>query len=204
MQDDPYFSEIYVLCRKEWSGSAKKLKVYPALFSPHELDKFTPLKIDFVFCCLGTTIKVARTKEAFRLVDRDWVVNLAQWSNKSRVKKFLVVSSLGANSSSPLFYSRTKGEMEDGVKAAGILSTMVARPSLLIGKRKIPRKGERFGEVALALTKPLLIGPFQKYKAIEGQTVAKALVHLSKLPSQGFRVFESHLLAELAKSPQGV
>jgi uncharacterized protein YbjT (DUF2867 family) len=105
-----------------------------------------------VFCALGTTIKTAGSKEAFRRVDFDYVLNLARWAHSVRARRVIIVSALGADAASGSFYNRVKGEMEDAVRALGLPSVVMLRPSLLVGERSEFRPGER---LALAITAPL-------------------------------------------------
>lgn len=105
-----------------------------------------------VFCALGTTIKTAGSQDAFRRVDFDYVLNLARWAHSAHARRMIVVSALGADAASGTFYSRVKGEMENAVRALGLPSVVVLRPSLLVGERDEFRAAER---LALALTAPL-------------------------------------------------
>jgi uncharacterized protein YbjT (DUF2867 family) len=109
----------------------------------------TPLD---VFCCLGTTIKAAGSQQAFRRVDFDYVLAIARWARTAGARRFLVVSALGADPSSRIFYNRVKGEMEQALDALALPSLVVLRPSLLDGDRREVRPGER---LTLALTRPL-------------------------------------------------
>jgi uncharacterized protein YbjT (DUF2867 family) len=88
-----------------------------------------------VFCCLGTTMRRAGSREAFRRVDHDHVLALGRWAAKARARRFVVVSAAGADASSRVFYNRVKGEMERGLAALGLASLVVVRPSLLAGER---------------------------------------------------------------------
>jgi uncharacterized protein YbjT (DUF2867 family) len=146
-----------------------------------------------VFCCLGTTIKVAGSQEAFRRVDYEYPVALARAAARSGAKRLLVVSALGADSSSRVFYSRVKGDMEAAVLAAGVPATIFFRPSLLSGPRSQPRLGEQIGLAVGAVIGPLL----GKYRPIHGDLVAAAMVKAaeSDLPSQ---VIESGEIRKLA------
>jgi uncharacterized protein YbjT (DUF2867 family) len=105
-----------------------------------------------VFCCLGTTIKAAGSQQAFRRVDFDYVLAIARWARTAGARRFLVVSALGADPSSRIFYNRVKGEMEQALDALALPSLVVLRPSLLDGDRREVRPGER---LTLALTRPL-------------------------------------------------
>jgi len=105
-----------------------------------------------VFCCLGTTIKVAGSQDAFRHVDFEFVVNLGRWARGASARRFVLVSALGADPASRVFYNRVKGDAEQTLGTLGIPSLVVLRPSLLDGDRKEHRSGEQF---ALAVTRPI-------------------------------------------------
>jgi uncharacterized protein YbjT (DUF2867 family) len=125
-----------------------------------------------VFCCLGTTIKKAGSQDAFRQVDYDYPVALAIAAAGGGARRLLVVSALGANPDSGIFYNRVKGEMEIAVRAAGVPATIFFRPSLLSGPRAEVRRGERIGEAIGKVLGPLL----GKYRPIHADLVAAAMV----------------------------
>jgi len=130
-----------------------------------------------VYCCLGTTIGKAGSEKAFRHVDFDYPVALAGTAARSGAKRFLVVSALGANTRSRVFYSRVKGEMEEAVRAAAVPKTYVFRPSLLSGPRAEVRWGERIGFAIGALLGPLL----GKFRPIHADQVAAAMLRAAEL-----------------------
>ena len=134
-----------------------------------------------MFCCLGTTIKIAKTKAAFYKVDFTYVYESAKLAAANGVNNFLLVSAIGANSKSLVYYSRVKGEIEDAVKKMPFQSVQIFQPSLLLGPRKTKRLGEQFGETALNLVSGLLIGSLKKYKGIQASDVALAMIARAKL-----------------------
>ncbi len=98
---------------------------------------------DVFICTLGTTIKTAGSKNAFRLVDYDYVLAFSKLAKRSNAKSLIVNSSLGANANSKIFYNQVKGQMEDAVSKCGVESIYFLRPSLLVGKRSEIRIGEK-------------------------------------------------------------
>ena len=148
-----------------------------------------------VYCCLGTTIKQAGSQAAFRRVDFDFVVALASAAAQGGAQRLLIVSALGADPRSRVFYNRVKGEMEEAVRAVRVPKTLLFRPSLLSGPRAAPRFGEQAGLVIGALLGPLL----GRYRPIHGDLVAAAMLRaaLDDLPSQ---TFESPQIRALAQS----
>jgi uncharacterized protein YbjT (DUF2867 family) len=145
-------------------------------------------KCDDVFCCLGTTIKIARTKEAFKKVDFDYPVNLAQQTFTQGASQYLLISALGADKTSMVFYNRVKGEVEEAIRQYSFKSIHILRPSLLLGNRTEERAGEGAATTFFKLFGFLV--PAQ-YKAIDSQKVAKAMLAYAREQKQGVFVHES-------------
>ena len=163
-----------------------------------ELDKLDEVRLkliaDDVFCCLGTTMRQAGSKEAFYKVDFLYVVKLAALAAGNFASQFMVVSSMGADAESRVYYSRVKGEMEAAVRQTPFRAIHIFRPSLLLGNRDQPRLGERLGAVLLTLASPLLRGPLLKYRPVAAATVAAAMLRAAEDDGGGVRV---HLSDEL-------
>ncbi len=155
-------------------------KALPALSSAGE-----------AFIALGTTIKVAGSQEAFRAVDFDAVLAVAKAAKAAGATHLGVVSAMGADPRSKIFYNRVKGEMEAALSALGFDTLVIARPSFLVGDREALGQPPRAGE-ALALAASRLLAPMipDRYKSIDARKVARAL--LAAVPtSQGRRVLLS-------------
>jgi len=146
---------------------------------------------DDVFCCLGTTIKKAKTQEAFTKVDLDYPVKIARLQHAAGSKKFLVVSAMGAAKDSVFFYNRVKGKMEEQLQQVGYASLFIFRPSLITGNRKENRAGESIGIVLFKLISPLLIGPLRKYKPVSAHAIAKAMLHQAQAGTHGIHILLS-------------
>lgn len=157
-------------------------ELLPALQGPFEA----------AFCCLGTTIKQAGSQEAFRAVDHDLVLAFARRARELGARHLLVISAMGANPGSPVFYNRVKGETEEALKAMGWPQLTLARPSLLLGPRREFRLGER-------LAAPLLRWIPGKYRGIEAAVLARALWRLALEEGEGVRVVESDELRRLGR-----
>jgi uncharacterized protein YbjT (DUF2867 family) len=155
------------------------------------ISKISSTDATHIFCCLGTTIKIAGSKEAFREVDYEYVVELARLAERSGTEKFLVVSSIGANSRSGNFYLRVKGEMEEAIKCCKIPSIIIMKPSMLLGKRKEFRAGEQIGKGLMLAFDFLLVGKLKKYRGNEAATVARAMVTLAKEQNTGIFLADS-------------
>lgn len=151
---------------------------------------------DVVFCCLGTTIKQAGSQEAFRKVDFTYPLELARTARAAGARQYLLVSSVGADASSRVFYSRVKGEVEEAIGRLGYDSYTILRPSILLGKRKQFRPGEILGKAADWLLTPfsLLIPPLKRYRGISAGKVAEGMASLGREPVSGTRILESEEL----------
>ncbi|MGF7185870.1 uncharacterized protein YbjT (DUF2867 family) [Desulfitispora alkaliphila] len=137
-------------------------------------------KVNDVFCCLGTTIKKAKSKEIFKKVDVDYPVAVAKLAKETQVEKFLIVSSVGANPNSKVFYSRMKGLLEEQLKELGLKSLHIFRPSLLLGERKEQRLGEDIGKF---VTKGILFmfkGTLSHYSPIEARVLALGIYRIAQ------------------------
>ena len=160
-----------------------------------ELDKLEDVRLkliaDDVYCCLGTTMAQAGSKEAFFKVDFLYVVQLAALAASNFAAQFMVVSSMGADAESPIYYSRVKGEMEAAVRQTPFRAIHIFRPSLLLGERATPRPGERLGAMGLRLLRPLLRGPLLKYRPVAAAAVAAAMLQAAADDSDGVRVHEA-------------
>lgn len=162
----------------------------------------TELAADEYYCCLGTTIKKAKTKEAFEYVDYGLPLKIAQIATENQTGKYLVVSSIGASDKSSNFYLRTKGKMEQAVSKSGVNEVYFFRPSILLGQRNEKRLGESIGQIAMKATGFLLWGPLQKYRAIQARTVAAAMIAVA---NEGFenQIIESDEIEKLGKAQFG-
>ena len=177
-----------------------------------QIHKFSQVVVDFdrlgdfagqfdaqdVYVALGTTIKQAGSQEAFRRVDYDYPLEIARIAKERGAQRFLLVTALGADPRSRVFYNRVKGEVEVAIAAVGIPQTWFFRPSLLVGVRKDDRPGERFGNAVGKVIGPFLIGGLRKYRPIAADAVAAGMVYAATHDiAPG--VIESDRIAQLAK-----
>jgi uncharacterized protein YbjT (DUF2867 family) len=198
LEDDTY-SCIVVLTRKSLDFEHPKLVERVVNFD--QLDQHQDLmKAEDVFCCLGTTIKAAGSQEAFRKVDFTYVVQIAALSQKNGARQFLLISSLGADIHSRIFYNRVKGEMEAAVKKIPLAAARIFRPSLLLGHRRESRFAETAGIFLVKTFSVLLFGSLRRYRGIHAQTVAKAMLGAAEQPLEGFQIYESETIQLLGQS----
>jgi uncharacterized protein YbjT (DUF2867 family) len=184
LQDD-YFDKVISVGRRALAIQDPKLiqvetdfatpSVFDAMVSPH-----------VAFCCLGTTIKKAGSRDAFRKVDHDAVLAFAQGAKQKGAHVFILVSSLGANIKSSNFYSAVKGETERDVGRVGFPSVYALRPSILDGDRGESRPGEYVGLLVGRALAPLL----GKYRPTLVGTVVETMLALAKAPAPGVHVVE--------------
>ncbi|GAB3640855.1 oxidoreductase [Spirosoma arcticum] len=146
---------------------------------------------DDIFCCLGTTMKKAGSKEAFRKVDYQYPMDIARLGLDNGVTQFAIVTAMGADPESSFFYNRVKGEVERDLMAMGFPTLLIFRPSLLLGNRNENRLGERLAEGAMRLFSPLIPA---KYKGIEAAKVASAMLTTAQQGLTGRHVYESDAL----------
>jgi uncharacterized protein YbjT (DUF2867 family) len=151
---------------------------------------------DACFISLGTTIKQAGSQEKFKEVDYTLVLNIAKLCKIMDVKSVLVVSSLGADPNSTIFYSRVKGEMERDVSKLELNSLYFFRPSLLLGDRKEFRIGEKIGEVVSGVFSFVFLGGLKKYKPISAEEVAKGMLKASLAAKMGVHFIESDEISD--------
>ncbi len=187
---DGYYSRVIAISRKPLNISHATLENVVVDF-----DRLTEyhdkLKADDVFCCLGTTIKTAKTKEAFRKVDFDYPVELARIVHANGAQQFLLVSALGADKNASVFYNRVKGEVETAVESMGFKVCYIFRPSLLLGSRSEHRSGEEAAKTFFKLFGFLVPA---KYKGIEAVKVARAMMAEAKFEKRGKHILESKAL----------
>jgi uncharacterized protein YbjT (DUF2867 family) len=151
------------------------------------------LQADDVFCCLGTTIKKAKTKEAFKKIDFEYPLQLANLTKASGAKQFLLVSALGADAHSSVFYNQVKGEVEAAIEAVGFSAFHIFRPSLLLGPRAEERSAEDAAKIFFRLFGFLIP---RKFKAIDSAKVANAMWQMAKKEESGKFVYESQSLQQ--------
>jgi len=183
---DPEIGVVHVLVRRPLARTDPRLR-------PHLIDFAQLAAIDWpaaddVYCCLGTTIGVAGSREAFRKVDYDYPLAVARGTLERGAQQFLFVSAMGADAHSSVFYSQVKGELEAAAAALGFHATIAFRPSLLAGDRAQFRFGER---VALMVLQPARWLVPRKYRPVAALAVARAMADFGKRSLAGFHVVPS-------------
>ena len=182
---DPTFDPVHVVVRRPLPPASGAGKLQQHVIDLDQMaTALAGVKVDAVFCALGTTIRKAGSQEKFRKVDFDYPLTLARVALERGARHYLLVSALGADARSRVFYSRTKGELEEALAALAYRSLTIARPSLLLGERAEFRLGEQIF-ARLGFLMPV------KYKPVAASAVAAALVAAAKEDRPGRRIIES-------------
>lgn len=182
----------------------RKLDIQHAQLQQHLIDfdqmqtYASLIKGDDLYCALGTTMAKAGSKAAFFKVDYTYSYQAAQIAAANGVNQYMLVSSVGANASSRFYYSQVKGKLEDAIKELPFWATHIFQPSVLLGERNENRWGEqmaaRMGKVIDRFTGGLLT----KYRPIEAEVVAKAMIGAAQRFNKGTHIYPSHYLQGLA------
>jgi len=188
LRADPAITKVISVSRKSLNSSNAKLTevLIPDLAELPSIE--SKIRGQLYFCCLGTTIKKAGSKEDFEKVDHDAVVAFAKIAKAHDATSFTFVSAMGANANSMIFYNRVKGRTEDDVKALGLRSLIIFRPALLVGPRTEFRLGERLATVTLVLLSRLLPTRIQKSLLTKAETLAARMLAVGKEASPGIHV----------------
>jgi len=192
------YNKVIVLVRNHISIEHLKAEVVVVDYDKLE-DFASKLIADDVFCCMGTTIKKAKSKDAFRKVDYYYPVKLASLTQKNGATQFMVISSIGANSHSKIFYSKVKGLMENELQKTSFNTIRIFRPSLLLGEREEFRFGEKMGIGLYKMFSWLFTGSLKRYKAIEANVVAQGMLNAAQLKDKGIFVYESDEINRMSK-----
>ncbi len=144
--------------------------------------------VDTLFCCLGTTIKAAGSQDAFEKVDYGYVKKIAELASAMDVRQFLLISAVGADTHSPVFYSRIKGRTEEAVRQLPFHCVHILRPSMLLGSRTEPRMSEEMLKPLAKIMMPLFIGPVRRLRPVQAERVATMMVELAKGNDSGAHI----------------
>ncbi len=196
LNDDRY-KTIKLFSRKEIDGMPTKVKQF--IGDILELENFKKDFIaDEVFCCIGTTAKKTPDKELYKKIDFGIPVTAAKLSKEHNIPTFIVVSAIGANAESNIFYNKTKGEMEQEVLQQNISNTFILQPSIIGGNRNENRIGEKIGLVVFKLLQPLFLGKLKKYRITEAEDIAKTMISLANSKNEQYNIITSEKIALLA------
>jgi uncharacterized protein YbjT (DUF2867 family) len=198
IEDDRYDS-IKLFSRSKMEGLPKKVTQFIG-----DLLKLEQFKADFsadeVFCCIGTTTKKTPNKVLYKQIDYGIPITAAKLSKENNINTFLVISAMGANKNSSVFYNKTKGEMEYDVLEQNIKNTYILRPSLIGGERNESRILEKIGLFVFKIIQPLFIGKLKKYSIINAKSIAQAMINLANNTSNAEVIITSSDIKKLSKN----
>jgi uncharacterized protein YbjT (DUF2867 family) len=183
LEADQTVTRIVIIGRRPSPSATPRITTRIVDFDRLEADADV-FAVDQIVCALGTTMKQAGSKEAFRRVDLEYPLRLARLGLAGGARHFLLVSALGANAESRIFYNRVKGELEDTLRTMGYRSVTIVRPSLLLGKRTDFRLVERLG---------MIVGEVipGRYRPVKARDVARALATAARIDEPGLHIIES-------------
>jgi uncharacterized protein YbjT (DUF2867 family) len=189
------YSKIKLFVRSANQSNDPKVEIIQTDFN--NLEKYKDSMIgDDCFFCIGTTRKDTPDKNEYRRVEYNFPVDIAKIAKSNSVKSFIYVSSLGANPNSSGSYLKNKGQVEEELNKLNFSKLVVVRPSILLGNRKVFRLGESIGIIVMKVLSVFFLGSLKKYKPIQAQNVAKAMVSIAQNHDQK-TVFESSDLNEI-------
>lgn len=195
---DNRYKKILLFSRK--SLNIKNPKVEEQVIDLFELEKYKEKFVaDEVFCCIGTTKKKTPNKKVYKKVDYGIPLAAAKLCKENGIPTLAVVSALGANPSSKIFYSRIKGEMEREVRKQGIENTYFLRPSLIGGDRKEKRPFEFLWQQIMKTTNFLMFGPMKKFRAVHPEKIAKTMIYVANY-GHDKSVIKSDVIQEIAEN----
>ncbi len=193
----PDFFEVLILVRNQLPVQHEKLKQSVVDFDRLK-DYQNEINGHALFCCLGTTRSKTPDLKEYRKIDHNYPVELAEIGAKNSIQQFHLVSSLGADKDSLFFYTKLKGETEEHVKEVKLDSIHIYQPSFLTGNRQEKRTAEPILTSLAKWIDPLLIGNLNKYRSINAETVAKAMVNQSLKNISGIFTYSSDQIKQLA------
>lgn len=190
--DSDRYSQVVALTRQNLPLQHPKLTQLKIDFSKlgESLDDFAA---DDIYCCLGTTMAKAGSKENFYQVDFYYPLLLAKSGKQRGVKQYMLVSALGADKNSSIYYNQVKGEIEEAVTQEHFRALHIFRPSLLLGSRAEQRTGEDAAKIVYKIFGFLIP---KKYKAIDSAKVARAMLHFASQEQPGTHIHESQDLQQ--------
>jgi len=197
--DDPGYDKIIAIVRKPFIYDHPKIE--QKIIDFDKPDSYLDLiNGDVLFSSFGSTIKKAGSKENQYKIDFTYQYDVAKTASKNGIRYYVLVSSVGADPKSKIFYSRIKGELDEEIKNLNFDHISILRPSMLDGDRKENRIGERFGLKMMNVLLPVL--PFfKKYRPIKNSIVASAMLNAVKSNKNKYRIYELEQIFDLAKNP---
>lgn len=195
--ESPHYRGVKILVRRPLDMAHEKLEQIVTDFD--KLDDYVKhFDVDDVYCCLGTTIKKAGSRDAFKKVDYEYPLKMAELAKSQQAKNFLIITALGADAESKVFYSRTKGQLQVRLKKVGLTALHIFQPSLLLGERQEFRLGEKAAAALSPAISKLLKGKMEKYKPIQARNVALAMYEVAQIERTGNYTYPSDRIEKIS------
>ncbi len=192
------YSKVITLTR--WPLETETDKHENKVIDFEELDRYQDdMKVDDVFCCLGTTRQEAGSKAAFRKVDYTFVTELGELAVQNGATQFFVVTAIGADAYSPFLYNKVKGETEDELISQDWPSLHIFRPSVLLGQRSETRVLEEAAKNVMKWMSFVLQGRLRKFRAIDAKHVAAAMLSVANEQRKGVNIYESDVITKYGR-----
>ena len=196
--EENHYEHVISISRRSTGVNHPKLKEVITSF-----DRLSNVKEDLiaddVFICLGSTMKKAGSKDAFEKYDYAYPLEIATIALENGAQQVSIITALGANSESPFFYNRVKGDLEKAMASLDYKSVNMLRPSLLLGERDENRMTENIAQSFYKALGWAFVGPISKYKAVEGSSVARAMLQVAKENKNGVNIFDSNTIKQKAQ-----
>jgi len=189
------FEKVRIFVRRDTGLNHPKLEQQIVDFSKTKTWE-NLLTGDVLFSALGTTLKQAGSKEKQYGIDFTFNLNFAQKAKENGIENYVLVSAVGANSRSGIFYSRMKGELDEAVSKLGFNNLSILRPASLTGDRKVKRSGEEISVPVLNFVTRFML---KNYRPISDKTVAKAMINAALKNTDGKIFWEGSEIFELGR-----
>ncbi|GIQ59180.1 oxidoreductase [Flavobacterium collinsii] len=192
------YEQVIIVVRKDLNIQHPKLKTLIGDFN--SLPKvIKDIQADEIFITLGTTQKKTPDKKLYYQIDHDYPILAAKLAKENGAKAVFLVSALGANAKSSIFYTKLKGETEQGIISLNLEHTYIFRPSMILGDRKESRPMEKVFIGIFKWINPLFVGGLSKYKGIEAEDIAKAMVKSAEQLGQKVKILHWEEMTTLLK-----
>ena len=192
------YEQIIAVVRKDLNIQHPKLKTLIGDFnSLPEVVK--DIEVDEVFIALGTTQKKTPDKKLYYQIDHDYPVLAAKLAKENGAKAVFLVSAIGANANSSIFYTKMKGETEQDIISLNLEHTYIFRPSMILGNRKESRPLEKVFIGIFKFINPLFVGSLSKYKGIEASDIAKSMISSAKHLNEKVKILHWSEMTALLK-----
>lgn len=192
------YEQVVIVVRKELNIQHPKLKMLIGDFNTLP-EVIKDIQVDEVFIALGTTQKKTPDKKQYYQIDHDYPILAAKLAKENEAKAVFLVSALGANAKSSIFYTRLKGKTEQDIISLNLEHTYIFRPSMILGDRKESRPMEKVFIGIFKLINPLFVGGLSKYKGIEAEDIAKAMVKSAEQLDQKVKLLHWEEMTTLLK-----